>query len=370
MIISIPDAVSATDIFIAIFLIASIISIRKKTDSALFPLSLTQELKGLAILAIVFSHIGYFLVDDHRFLFPLTVLAGVGVNLFLFLSGYGLAFSHSRKRISPWQFYRQRLAKLLLPFWISLAAFFLLDLSVLHHGYGWNYTLRSFLGFFPHADLYEDINSPLWYLTLILSYYLVFPWIFSKKRPWLSALAIYGLSLILIWINPSWLSGVRHLYRVHLLAFPLGILASAWLNRPDAGKAVLARLTKLKGPLRAAAYWLSIAALIALTIYTSLYYSGVGTGPIQEELISLVTTLALASLFVIKRREIRLWQLFGAYSYEIYLLHWPLLYHYDIFYRFLPAWLATMLYLGFFLGLSWLLKKLSVLIARPRPKSL
>ncbi len=112
MMVSINNPIQATWIFISIFLLALLISIKSQkannadNNKGFFPITLTQELKGLAILAVVFSHIGYFLVYQHEFLFPLTILAGVGVNIFLFLSGLGLTISALKKDLSVWNFYK------------------------------------------------------------------------------------------------------------------------------------------------------------------------------------------------------------------------------------------------------------------------
>ena len=64
----------------------------------------------------------------------------------------------------------------------------------------------------------------------------------------------------------------------------------------------------------------------------------------------------------LKKIEFRLFYWFGLYSYEIYLWHWPIMYHYDFLYRFMPVWLATILYLVFFIGLGWAVSKLVGLI--------
>jgi len=47
----------------------------------------------------------------------------------------------------------------------------------------------------------------------------------------------------------------------------------------------------------------------------------------------------------------------GVYSYETYLLHWPLMSRYDVFYHTLPAWIATIAWLAAFIGLGWMLRK-------------
>jgi peptidoglycan/LPS O-acetylase OafA/YrhL len=79
----------------------------------------------------------------------------------------------------------------------------------------------------------------------------------------------------------------------------------------------------------------------------------------KAQMVSIITMLAIIFLFLLKKTEFKLLQIFGLYSYEIYLLHWPILYRYDIFYKYLPAWLATVFYLIFFLAIAWIFKKLS-----------
>jgi len=372
MAISINNPAGATWIFIAIFLIAVLVSARPKKSAGIFPKSLTAELKGLAILAIIFSHFGYFLATDHDFLFPLSILAGVGVNLFLFLSGLGLTRSalKAESRLTIWRFYRQRLPKLFLPLWIILAAYLFLDFFVLKITYSWPYILKVALGFFPRADVFLDLNSPLWYFTLILFYYLIFPWIFSKKRPWLSVIIIYAATYFILNQNLVWLYDVKHLYELHLIAFPLGIFAGWLMSSASPASSAdrqleswrtsfLKKFSTIKpGKKSGAAYYVLLFTMLALIGYLA-YYSGVGQSPDTEQAISIATMLAIIILFSYKRTEFKLFSLFGLYSYEIYLLHWPLASRYDLFYKNFPAWLATIFYLLAFLALAWALKKIS-----------
>jgi peptidoglycan/LPS O-acetylase OafA/YrhL len=67
---------------------------------------------------------------------------------------------------------------------------------------------------------------------------------------------------------------------------------------------------------------------------------------------------ALLVLFMMKRRDSVLLHLFGVYSYEIYLLHWPLISRYDPLYALLPAWLATLAWLAVFIACSWVVRRM------------
>lgn len=360
--ISISNGALSTQIFLAIFALALVATIRKKKTANEFSHDLTQEIKGFAILAIIFSHIGYFLVSDHQFLFPLSIAAGVGVNLFLFLSGYGLTLSALAKPLSILEFYRHRLPKLYVPLWVTLFVFLGLDFFVLGRVYGFGTLSKMFLGFFPRADLALDINSPLWYFTLIIFYYLLFPLVFLRKYPWVSALILYGAGYFLILWNPAVLEPVMRLYRVHILAFPLGVLVGALLHTytrstyPERVKYIWQSVERLKF-LKRVLYWVSVGFLLWLIGYTA-YRSHVGDTPWLEEATSLLTSLGVIVLFLISKLESRLLTWFGVYSFEIYLLHWPVLSRFDFLYRFTPAWLATIAYLAFFLTTGLVLQRI------------
>lgn len=362
MIISVSNAVLATQIFSAIFIVLLLLSIRRQKSFAGLSVSLTRELKGFAILAIVLSHIGYFLVSDHRFLFPLTIAAGLGVNLFLFLSGYGLTMSALAKPLSIWQFYRHRLLKIYTPFWLVIVILFALDFLIGHKTYGLVYMARSFVGFFPHADLWQDLNSPLWYFTFIIFYYLLFPLLFSKKNPWLSAGLLYFTGYFIVRAEPAILDNVIHLYRIHLFAFPLGVLAAGLIFKYPGSRAqkIIEQIKPVferNKIVSRISYWLLIFMALGVFVYTA-YNSNIGGARWLEEATSLLTGASLIILFLLKKFEVRLLYWFGIFSYEIYLFHWPLMARFDIFYRFTPAWLATLLYLGLFLALGWGMRQL------------
>lgn len=362
--IVITHAVSQTWIVIGALLVALFVSSRATGHGDVLPMRATQELKGVAILAVLFGHIGYFLVDDNRFLFPLSIAAGIGVNIFLFLSGYGLTVGMLRKPLSTSDFYRKRALRIFIPFWIVLLGLLVLDEVALGRVYSPTYIVRSLLGFFPRADMATDINSVFWYITWILFCYLLFPLLFMRRRVWLSALMLFASGQALVALHPHAIEQVRHLYAVHTMAFPLGMWIASLLcdcrGRPNA---IALAASSLRAQAPAIQYYAIIAALIALIIYAAAFDSGIGVSANKEQWMSLITTLAAVALFAAKRVEFRALSLVGAYSYEIYLLHWPLLSRYDVFYSALPPAAATVAYLALFILAGWMLQRLTALLA-------
>ncbi|MFA5776010.1 MAG: acyltransferase family protein [Patescibacteria group bacterium] len=222
---------SQTIFFIVLLLLVVVLTIKKSVKGGGFSTTLTNGLKGVAILMVIFSHVGYFLTSDHTFLYPLSVAGGIGVNVFLLLSGFGFTTSALKSSISLKEFYFKRLKKIFIPMWVVLGPLLILDFLVLGRHYGFKTVLDSFLGWFPRADVFLDIDSPLWYFTAILFYYLLFPLIFSKRQPFLSAILMLLLGCILVDLKLPVVVDVLKLYKLHYMAFPFGMLLAILLRQ-------------------------------------------------------------------------------------------------------------------------------------------
>ena len=345
--INVPDPISQTIIF-SLLLAAGILLLLKKSTAGTMTTTQTNQLKGLAILMVIFSHVGYFLSTDTRFLYPLSVAGGVGVNLFLFLSGYGLTISSIKNKLSIGSFYKKRLSRIFWPMWLVISILLLMDYFLLGINYPLISIIQSYLGFFPDAQIFKVLNSPLWYFTLILFYYLIFPLVFLKSKPLISSIIILAASFFLVNQNLPVDKDVLKLYKLHLLAFPLGMVFVSLLGWFANFKPNYARYFKYP-----------LIIILTILIGFSAINSHVGEGIIREQLSSLVTMFSLTGLVLVLPIQSRVLILLGIYSYEIYLIQWPLMQRFDLLYKNMPAAFATIAYLILYVIIGLALHKVS-----------
>jgi peptidoglycan/LPS O-acetylase OafA/YrhL len=102
-------------------------------------------------------------------------------------------------------------------------------------------------------------------------------------------------------------------------------------------------------------------------VYTCIN-SGVGERIRVESFISSLSLLSLVFIFLLKRFQSDLLITFGKYSYEIYLIQWPLMYRYDFIYKYTQPFLGTILYLVAFLVIGYVLNKVIKLLLLPLDK--
>jgi peptidoglycan/LPS O-acetylase OafA/YrhL len=359
MIVQIVNFATQNLIFFALLGALLFLTIRTRKDNSPMSLDTTNELKGFAILSIILAHIAYCLVNDNLFLWPLSNWAGVGVDVFFFLSGFGLMMSGLKKDLSIGKFYLKRLSKVIVPVWIFLVVFLILDKIALGISYPTGVMAKSFLGFFGTADIYKDINSPLWFITPLLFYYILFPIFFSKKYPEVSAVLLLCLGFLLLRFDLPVSERVKELWTLHNIGFPLGVFFAGILNRFNNWTLVKEAKNKYLNK-KVLVNILRYVVLILLGLICWHFFKQIGTGTtkLNEQLISLSILVLVVFIFILKPVESRFFVWFGKFSFEIYLLHWIIMYRYDFVYRFLPAGVATFVYLFIFLGLGYLFGKI------------
>ena len=356
----------STFVVIAFAILVLFTTLKQSTHSDVFPVSVTNELKGLGILTVVFAHFAYMKVTNAEFLFPLSIIAGVGVDLFLFMSGFGLTVGMLKRPMKTVDFYKKRVIKIFIPFWIALIIMFIADAVFMDKTYSVGYIIKSMLGFFPTADGFGDVNSPFWYITWMIMFYLLYPLVFFKDKPWLSAIILAVIATIIGTFNIFDL-GSNWLHRLHTVAFSMGIIL-AWLLQVKEGEKnrFIEYIKDFRDNSKDIKY-IVIAIMFVIVFYVS-QRTGAGSWPaltailgqgfFVEQLMSIVIMLAFTVIFILKKVDSKFLTMYGVYSYEVYLIHWPLMAKYDIFFVYLPAWAAVIAWLVAFILVSMLLQRL------------
>ena len=365
--ITLTDDIYQTNLIVIAVLIAVVLfTFKRAKHTDLFPVSVTQELKGLGILTVVFAHFAYMLVTNADFLFPLSIIAGVGVDLFLFMSGYGLTVGMLKKPLPIFEFYKRRVIKIFIPFWVAIILIFAANAIFLDIHYTVPYMIQSLLGWFPTAEGFNDVNSPFWYITWMMMFYILFPLVFSTKRPWLSAIILSVIATLIGVYNPLEM-GDNWLHRLHTVAFSLGIIF-AWLlfETKDKENKLVKVLKHFRNESKFMPY-VVIALMLAVVVYMSLHTTAnhwptltaiLGKGYFVDQLTSIIIMFAFIVIFSLKRFDNRFLSIYGLYSFEVYLIHWPLMGRYDVFFDILPAWAAVVAWMVTFILVSWLLQKI------------
>jgi peptidoglycan/LPS O-acetylase OafA/YrhL len=274
---------------------------------------ISYVLRAFAILGVVLAHVGYEIFENESLIFPLSAFGGMSGDLFFFLSGYGLAASYPKKN-----FYLDKFRKIVVPIWIFLAIFFVLDYFIHAIQYGASYVFRSFLMIFPTHDLWTDVNSPLWFITPIILYYLVFPHLYKRSAPLISFLALSAFGFLTYQYTENEI--VADYFRLHYLALPLGVLAYHYL--PERKNLFFTKDVSYKN---------FLAKIIGLALISLVIYFGINSqvGKAYEQIGSLFTMSLFISAVVLLNIRSRVLIAMGRYSFIIFLLHWPLMSRYD-----------------------------------------
>jgi peptidoglycan/LPS O-acetylase OafA/YrhL len=297
-----------------------------------------DELKGAAILLIILYHAGGVLVWQN------LLHGDVGVDLFVILSGVGLALG-SRVQ-SAGAFLRRRLLRIFPAYWIVLTLCLLANMHFLQLRYTSFDIIIHYLGI--HAWFGDHfgfgINDSFWFVTLIVSLYLIYaPLRTVLVRP--DRVVFWGGIISVVVAYAYFLTGQSGCFGhigLRLPGFFFGLLIGALL-----------RDGHLEIPLSAA-----LAAGLVLLIYVP-YTRGV-------IFYSEITAFALAMGYVFWWRvkapaglvdpTARCLRFFGKYSLEIFLIHQPLIrdYNYYIHGRFFnePRPSVPSLIVGMLIGLG------------------
>lgn len=123
------------------------------------------SLFGFAVIWIFFRHTFYYDQVTYGFADPLVQIGDCGVDVFLFLSGFGLYFSYA-KSLNEMEFYKKRLLRITPPV-IVLLAFFAITKDLLQN--------RVPTSVLHPRYWFDSIYSMYWFIGAIFAFYLFYP---------------------------------------------------------------------------------------------------------------------------------------------------------------------------------------------------
>lgn len=280
----------------------------------------SNALKGFAILLVLFHHLFYnhpeisINIMGINVLNKAAILGKVSVAIFIILSGFGLSESCKNKEIDLGKFYLTRLSNLYIRYWIIFIISLLAGTYIFNYSpsqvYGNQVQYKMFIeaiGFHMFSFGY-GYNATWWFMTLIITLYLLFPILLVLTRTFKWIMLIFGYQFMMsetIINNAGWLSP-------YVSSFIVGIFLSVAISDELKG-----RLGKLLSSNFTA--FIVLIALILLTAYQRFQYY---FADVYVDFI--FGTLILFAVWVIIRKIKwinKTFSVFGTYSFEIFLIH-------------------------------------------------
>ena len=244
----------------------------------------------------------------------------VGVAFFFVLSGFVLAWGCSEMDARP--FYRRRAARIVPVYLLAFLLGLFADITL--HKVPTLLTVVATASFtqawFPRVDLWNQIDAPTWSLSVEAFFYLTFPWVIGwlirlapNERRKLLALCV---GFVLIWnlllgsSDPRW-----------TLIWVTARLPLAWLPTFIIGALLC---LEVRDGLR-----ISWKLAIASTAVSGIIMSMVGEDSTKVTAVAIVPAallvVAAASHDLQGRPSPRFLVELGAWSYALFLLHYPLM---------------------------------------------
>lgn len=186
---------------------------RKTKAEVLLAKNESNFVKGVAALMVFLAHSQDFLLQNNfsgsAVLKPLSVLGGVGVLLFFFLSGYGI-FKGYADKVPTIRYWRNRIVNVFIPAMV-ISACSRVAICL---------TCRENIEVLPFI---RDVFYHQWYVDVVMLEYIVFfiSWILAKNNKiklliyTLIGSCVIGLVFLHMGLNARWYNGV--------LLFPAGM---------------------------------------------------------------------------------------------------------------------------------------------------
>lgn len=280
-------------------------------------------------------------------------LGDVGIVLFVMLSGYGLAHSQRDRPVSLKSFLTRKAWRILPSYWLSLALIGV-GLRALTNkrptAIDWALHVTGMHALWPASPYAATVAANLWFLSLILCLYAVFPWL--HRRLWRAPLA-WGLGALVashaaLWAVAQHVPGASFLLHYRGLHYVSPFFA---FNVLPFGLGVLLAKVSSTG-----ARWPMLFASLAV----SAYYAALGLTDVALGVALFGAVMVSPELPSPAGRALAR---VTASSYEFYLLHHvlmgPVYRHWMLQTHAAPRWLFALVYAVSLVALSGVVQRAS-----------
>ena len=289
-----------------------------------FDVSFTDASKGMALMLMLWHHLFCTKPESGFIVYQTALLAKVCVGIYVVLSGYGLAESIRKKGLQLGAFYKRRLLKLYLNYWLIALLFVPIGVwftdRTLSSVYG-EHAIQGFiiemLGVHMFTWVSFGYNATWWFMSLIIALYALFPIVYiltQKFRLWFIAftalLLFVPIPVVKVWIFP----------------FAVGV----YLSQNDGFVKMLAWFSRQGG-------W-RFFTLAILTVFTAWYRQNGWrfTGTRADTFFGILLILWTTELILFSSRAKAAFAFIGRHSFNIFLFHTFIYYYYfsEFIYKF------------------------------------
>lgn len=281
----------------------------------------TLLLKGIAILCVVFSHLGN--ANNLRIFAP---LGGIGVALFLICSGYGLNES-SKKGFSVISFWKKRVFSVIFPYLLVRTIYVIVTNS---------FSLKDFV---LDVLCIKPKYSYGWYLPYILIWYIIF---FVSQIAEMRFGFRGKISVLVLFSVLSFLFAPSELQAEQCISFTTGVILSYYSNKKLNQIIKERRFILSSGFIILGAIPFVVKQLCSIESEFVLYFLQLGYKYLWA------MALLVVLMLVVNKFSINLITFLGKISYEIYLLHGYLVIWMTSITK-IPLFIFSLVILSFFL---------------------
>lgn len=324
-------------------------------NNSLINVDTSLTLKAIACMVIIAYHFSL-RVENDDLLIKLFGMGGTwALSIFLLLSSYGISQSEKIKKYEFKSYFKHRILKLLIPFWVcifivvlfyailspSITEEAIISKARLGEAFP-HFSDSTWMDYFLYIVGLKSISAGNWFVLVILYAYILFYVVstyigYDKRRLFV---LYYSMGLIAFGLLTSYLDWPAHYWR-NLWALALGLFLSLYENE-------LLKIKRLRFIL-----WLFTNIVLVIDWlfihccdYTYIVFANLA-------LVSIILFQRLFSLYSLKKRSIVL--CLSLISYQIYLVHGAIL---NIQWYMFGSHNSLLLVVVFSILLAWLCYKL------------